>query len=95
MSATNVSWKNTAIRESVVFLYLFAAGLLVLPALVYLVGKSIFGEYGGTGFGAFYGVLHSGLLGGDLAVWLLVLTPYIVWQLLRLTLRTFRHVGRG
>jgi len=95
MSATSEYLKQTAIKESVLFLYLFAAGLIVLPTLIYFVGKSLFGEYGGTGFSAFYGMLHSGLRSGELAVWFLVLTPYIVWQLLRLTLRVFRHLGRG
>ena len=95
MSGLNESWKNTAVREFVVFLYLFAAGLLVLPALIYLVGKSLFGAYGGTGFSAFYGMLNSDLRSGELAVWILVLTPYLVWQLSRLTFKSFRHISRG
>lgn len=77
------------------FLILLLTGLFFLPLIIYLVGKSVFGEYGGTGFGAFYGMLHSGLRSGELAVWFLVLTPYAVWQLLRLTFRSFRYLGRG
>jgi len=78
--------KARARREAVLFLYLFLTGVLVLPILVYLVGSALFGEYGGTGFTAFYGSLHRGLRSGEFAGWFLVLSPNIVWQLVRLTL---------
>jgi hypothetical protein len=53
----------------------------------------MFGEYGGTGFSAFYGQLHSELRSGDYSVWFLVLSPYLVWQILRLTVKIFRRAG--
>ena len=49
------SWKLTATRESVLFLWLLAAGLFLLPIAVYVVGRALFGEYGGTGFSAVSG----------------------------------------
>ena len=82
-------------RQTVFFLWMLAGGLLLLPAAVYLVGKSIFGEYGGTGFTEFYGTLYSKLLSGNLSVWFLVLSPYLIWQLMRFTIRTFRASGRS
>jgi len=88
------SWKLTATRESVLFLWLLAAGLFLLPIAVYVVGRALFGEYGGTGFSAFYGMLHSELRSGALSVWFLILSPYLIWQLLRLTIRAFRLAGR-
>ena len=44
-------------KEVLLLLKLLFIGILVLPALIYLVGDAIFGEYGGSGFGAFYGAL--------------------------------------
>ena len=88
------SLKKTATKESVVFLCLLFLGLLILPLAVYVVGKSVFGEYGGTGFSAFYGTLHSAIRDGEPAVLFLVLSPYVIWQLSRLTVWGFRQTGR-
>ena len=82
-------------RQTVFFLWMLAGGLLLLPAAVYLVGKSVFGEYGGSGFTEFYGTVHSELLSGNLSVWFLVLSPYLIWQLMRFTIRAFRASGRS
>ena len=74
-------------RQTVFFLWMLAGGLLLLPAAVYLVGKSVFGEYGGTGFTEFYSTLYSKLLSGNLSVWFLVPVSYT-----HLTLPTNREV---
>lgn len=87
--------RNTIRRESLLFLWLILGGLFILPGLIYIVGNALFGEYGGSGFTAFYGNFHSSLRDGETAVWFLVLTPYLVWQLVRLTLRAFRMAGRS
>ena len=79
------SLKKTVTKESALFLSLLLFGLLILPFAVYIVGKSVFGEYGGTGFSAFYGTLHSAIWDGEPAVLFLVLSPYLIWQLTRLT----------
>jgi len=88
------SLKKTATKESALFLSLLFFGLLILPFAVYIVGKSVFGEYGGTGFSAFYGTLHSAVWDGEPAVLFLVLSPYLIWQLIRLTIRGFRLTWR-
>lgn len=94
MSESVPDIRNTMRRESVLFLWLILGGLFVLPALIYVIGKALFGEYGGSGFTAFYANFHSGLRDGETAVWFLVLSPYLVMQLLRLTFRAFRMAGR-
>jgi hypothetical protein len=86
--------RSPARKEFMLFLVLLAFGLLVLPALIYLVGNAIFGEYGGTGFGDFYGALLANLVRFNIAAWFVVLSPYLVWQLLRMTFAAFR-AGKG
>jgi hypothetical protein len=88
------SLKKTATKETALFLGLLFFGLLILPFAVYLVGKSVFGEYGRTGFSAFYATLHSSIRDGEPAVLFLVFSPYVIWQLSRLTIWGFRQSWR-
>jgi hypothetical protein len=81
-------------KELLLFLYLFLAGIFLLPIAVYLIGYALFGEYGGTGFSAFYGSLHYSLRSGEPAVWFLVLSPYLVWQLARGTRYALQRIGQ-
>lgn len=83
-----------ATKETALFVWLLLIGLLVVPIAIYLVGEYVFGAYGGNGFMAFYGDLHGRLRERDPVVWFLVLSPYLVWQLFRLTVWSFRRVGR-
>ena len=70
-------------------------GLLLMPLAIYWVGKLVFGEYGGTGFSAFYGTLHRAIRSADLVVLFLVFSPYLIWQLTRLTNWGFRRSLRN
>jgi hypothetical protein len=94
MPANPASLKKTLTNESALFLCLLFIGLLILPSAVYLVGKSVFGEYGGTGFSAFYGTLHRSIRDGEPAILFLVFSPYVIWQLARLTIWGFRQSWR-
>ncbi|MCH8307744.1 MAG: hypothetical protein IH930_06340 [Proteobacteria bacterium] len=77
---------ETALALSFIF-----AGLVLLPLAIYFTGQSVFGEYGGAGFSDFYGRLSSEIRDGRSAVWFLVLTPYLILMLLRLTIWAFRR----
>lgn len=90
MSENTKFLRKTVTRESVLFLILFLLGLFLLPVIIYTVGTSIFGEYAGDGFWAFFGLLQGELWNGEAVVWFLVLSPYLIWQLFRLTMRAFR-----
>lgn len=79
------SLKKILFRETATLLVLLFAGILLLPLAVYLVGQSVFGEYSGAGFSGFYTQLHHDIRDGHTVVWYLILSPYIIWQLLRLT----------
>ncbi len=81
-------------REIAVILWCALAGVFLLPLAIYLVGQSVFGDYGGGGFADFYREMHYQLRGGDPVVWYLVSSPYIFWQTLRLTLWAFRRGNR-
>ncbi len=54
----------------------------------------MFGEYSGAGFAGFYARLHHDIRDGQPVVWLLVLSPYTVWQLARLSVWGFRRAAR-
>lgn len=70
---------------------MLAFGLFVLPIAIYAVGVRVIGSYGPTG-----GMLDlAESIWGDLLglapwAWLLVLSPYVVVQALRLALRMWR-----
>ena len=85
MAENTNTFKKSATRELALFLCLLFFGLLILPLAIYIVGKFVFGEYDGSGFSAFYGTLHRGIRDTDLVVLFLVFSPYLIWQLTRLT----------
>ncbi len=92
MTASTVV-KNTLIREILLFLVLLVIGVAIVPPAIFFVGDLVFGAYGGDGLGSFFGELLGKLGRGDGFAWLLVLSPYIVTQLLRLMAMGWRITG--
>lgn len=86
--------RKTVTREVALFAGLLFFGLVVLPILIYQVGQSIFGTYGGVGYGDFFGELSRKIRNGDLAACFLVFSPYLGWQVLRLFALAWRVIGR-
>lgn len=82
-------------REAALFLTLLFFGFVILPVAIYLVGDAVFGEYGGAGFADFFGTLSAKIRAGEPATWFLILSPYLVWQAVRLTVRTWHRLGRA
>ena len=91
MSIEKKSFKQKALNETALALSFIFAGLVLLPLAIYFTGQAVFGEYGGAGFSDFYGRLSSEIRDGRPAVWFLVLTPYLILMLLRLTIWAFRR----
>ena len=91
MSVEKKPLKQKALNETALALSFFFAGLVLLPLAIYFTGQSVFGEYGGAGFSDFYGRLSGEIREGRPAVWFLVLTPYLILMLLRLTIWAFRR----
>ncbi len=79
--------------ELLLALGLLLFGLVVLPALIYLVGTVLLGSYGGGGrLGSFYGDLIRDLARGSGRAWILLVGPLLLVQLGRLI---FFRFGAG
>jgi hypothetical protein len=81
-------------KEGARFAILLFVGFVLLPIAIWFVGKAVFGAYGGSGYADFFGTLSSKIRNGDLVAWFLVLSPYFVWQCLRLMVFGWRSVGK-
>jgi hypothetical protein len=88
------SLKRMARKEFFLFVGLLFFGLVIAPIALYLLGERVFGQYGGHGYGDFFGTLSARIRAGDSIAWFFVLSPYLVWQTLRLTAYAFRLAGR-
>lgn len=86
--------KNRLRKETALLAVLLFVGLVVLPLSIYLVGMAVFGEYGNGGFSSFFGALHREFRAGEPAVLFLLLSPYLLWQLMRLAIWGFRYFGQ-
>lgn len=82
-------------REGLILAAAGGFGLLLFPALVYLVGQLLLGEYRPDGgMGRFYADLFAALGSAGPWAWLLVLGPWLLVQVLRVLvapLRRARH----
>lgn len=76
--------KKTLIREGITIALLLLAGLLLVPLSVYFVGTAIFGADSEDGGGAFAARFFAALADGSAAMWFMVTSPLIIWQLLRI-----------
>ena len=85
--------KKTVTREAFLLAYLLLSGLLLLPIAIYLVGQIVFGAYGGTGLTDFFERIFRGIVHAEGVIWFLVLSPYLGWQVLRLTIWAFRRLS--
>lgn len=84
--------KSILRREGTLLVLLGFAGLVLLPVCIYVVGLLVFGRYEDGGFGEFFGDLRRELFSGEPAVLFLLLSPWILWQLMRLVIWGFRRL---
>lgn len=83
------------IRKEVALLTgLLFFGFVLMPLGIFWVGQSLFGSYGGHGYGEFFGIISEKIRSFDRVAWFLVLAPYLVWQCLRLMVKAWRLLGR-
>lgn len=85
--------KQRARREAGLFVGLLVVGIVIMPIAIYLVGATIFGDYGGEGFGDFFGTLAVKIRSGDRVAWFLVLSPYLALLVMRLMVWGWRRTA--
>jgi hypothetical protein len=78
-------------REVALAAGLLAFGLVGLPFAIYLVGDRMLGDYAGSGALGLAESLWLDLAAFHPLPWLLVLSPYIVVQLIRAVRRVWRR----
>jgi hypothetical protein len=86
--------RQIATKETALFVGFLLFGLVLLPPLIFYVGQTVFGTYGGVGYGDFFGDISEKVRQGDWGAWFLVLSPYLGWQFLRLMLAGWRLISR-
>lgn len=91
-TSTPPGLRQLASKEIALFTGLLFLGLAILPIMIYFVGQSVFGTYGGIGYADFFGTLVSKIRQGDVVAWFLILSPYLGWQCLRLMAFAWRFV---
>lgn len=89
------SLKQIAQKEAALFFGLLFCGFVLMPVGIYLVGQEVFGDYGGYGYADFFGTLSAKIRNGETVAWFLVLSPYLAWQTLRLTIFGWRSASRS
>ncbi len=85
--------KHLARKEGALFVGLLFFGLVLMPIIIYWIGNNVFGNYGGYGFGDFFGTLSGKIRHGEFVAWFFVLSPYLAWQTLRLTVFAWRKAS--
>jgi len=83
--------RSALLRDLVLALLAIAAGMAVLPGIIFLVGGKLFSAYQG-GLGQFYVNLFNDLLTLGRPAWALTLLPAMCVLLLRWIWRTPQHV---
>lgn len=85
---------TTLKKELVLASSLIGAGLLLLPLAVYWVGQQVVGDYESeAGLWDLLTSIWSDFFSLRLSAWLLVLSPYLTIQLVRLALKARRLSG--
>ncbi len=84
--------KSRLRKELLVAAALLSFGLTALPVLVYWVGMRVVGEYNPeSGLSDFVWHIWSDLAAGSVLAWILIVSPYLIIQLLRLALIFWRR----
>lgn len=94
MSTAPSSLRRRITRETALFVGLFFAGFVLLPIAVWLVGNTVFGDYGGAGYKGFFSLLSGKIREWDAVAWFFVLSPYLGVSLVRVAAWGWRRAGK-
>jgi len=95
MNTREILKKPSVRKEAILLASLLPFGIIFMPTAAYVVGRLAFGDYAGAGFGGFFASIGAKLLAADGVAWLLVASPYLILQCLRLTVFGWRRVSIG
>lgn len=93
MTATPKTLRPRISKELGLFFGLLFVGVALLPIAIFMVGGTIFGDYGAGGYGVFFATLSNRILHADKVAWFLVLAPYLGISVLRLTVSAWRRTA--
>ncbi len=82
-------------KEIALFVGLLFVGFVLVPIGIFWAGQIAFGAFDGRGYGDFFGTLSARIRAGDGVAWFFVLSPYLGWQVLRLTALGWRLAGKS
>jgi hypothetical protein len=92
LSTQDISKRPSFRKEAIILAILLPFGIVFMPSAAYVVGGVVFGDYAGDGFAGFFSTIGAKLLAGHWVAWLLVASPYLIVQCLRLTAFGWRFV---
>ena len=95
MSTQDILKKPSVRKEAILLAILLPFGVIFMPSAAYVVGGLVFGDYAGDGFAGFFSAIGAKLLAGQGVAWLLVASPYLIVQCLRLTAHGWRLIRRS
>ena len=81
-------------KEAALFAGLLFVGLVFLPICIWFLGNAVFGTYAGAGYWDFFGMLSGKIRSGNPVAWFLILSPWLVWQCVRLIAFGWRAAGK-
>lgn len=79
-------------REILLTVLVLAAGLVLMPVLVFYAGSSLLGRYEGASLEHMFQSVYAGLQAGSVASWIVLLGPYGLYLLFR-ALRLWWRLG--
>lgn len=85
------SHSRTMFGELVPAVVAVAFGAGAMPALIYLAGSTLLGQYEGGSLRRIYQTVLGGLVHGSVSSWIVVLGPLVLWQLVRALIRAWRR----
>jgi hypothetical protein len=84
------AWRADPRREALRTGVAILAGVVVVPALVWMVGNQLLGKYPNGGLLALWEDFFVGLAHGGVAYWLIAIGPYLFLWLLRAWMAVLR-----
>jgi hypothetical protein len=94
LAVAKKSLRKRITAEAGLLFGLLFVGIVLVPIAIFYVGGAVFGEYGGNGYGDFFGTLSGKIRDGDRVSWFLVSSPYLAIISLRLMIWGWRKTAQ-